>query len=504
VCRSRPERRLLRGRTAGYSSVAALFLAVAFLIPPAALAAGPPQIGAVWVGAVTATSADLHAEVDPAGLAAGYRFEYLSEAAYEANVEAGRDGFSGAATAPATGEAGLGEEETAQPALQRLERLTPATAYRFRLLATNSAGPAVGAAHFFATQSTGGAGPEECANAQLRIEDGSTGLPDCRAWELVSPADKNGGAIGGSGASFGGGVLQAAAAGGEVTYSSSASFGAEAAGAPPASQYLSRRGTGGWQTQNITAPTLSGAYGTSPESVPYQLFSPDLARGLMLDGRRCQGAEACPRSYSLRGERGGLEAALEAPDLQFAGSSPDLAHLVFSTCAALTPEASEIPSGGGGCDPETHNLYEWGGGAVQLPAAGRLRLPDLQRPQLPAFRIHRRLRRRRRRLLPHRRLAGRRRSRLGRPLRRPRRRRLPGARSVDPLRRRCVPGGSVAARRPLARHPRPRAGQPAGPPPECPPQEAQEAQGQEPTSPQEEELSEAPPSQGRHRKGRNR
>jgi hypothetical protein len=345
---------------------AVIVVAGATWLAPAAQAAAKPTITATWVTDVTATSANLRAEVNPEGLETDYRFEYLTEAAYSANIAAGREAFAGGSRAPGSGEAFLGEEEEPVPVVQRLERLSPATAYRYRVLARNEAGEKSGPPRLLTTQSSGGV-TEECANSRLRIEDASTGLPDCRAWEMVSPPEKDGGAVQGFGGNFGGDVLQAAAAGGQVTYSSSASFGAEAQGAPPASQYISRRGASGWTTQNITAPTVSGAYGAEPEGVPFQLFSPNLASALLLDGRRCgEGAQQCPRSYSLRDEGGALVPTLEAPGLRFVGADEDLAHPVFSTCAALSAQATEVPGGGGGCDPADPNLYESSGGPPQL------------------------------------------------------------------------------------------------------------------------------------------
>jgi hypothetical protein len=343
--------------------VAFLLLAV---IPASALAAGPPVVEATWVTDVTATSAKLHGEANPEGLLSTYRFEYLSEAAYQTNLEAGREGFAGASRAP-HGEAGLGEEAGPASALQPISGLTPGTAYRFRLTATNTAGPTSGPLRTFRTQSPVSQAPESCANAQLRIEDASTALPDCRAWEQVSPPEKNGGAVQGFGQNLGGDVLQAAADGEAATFSSRASFGPEAEGAPSASQYLARRGAGGWTTQNITAPTLSGAYGAAPDGVPYQLFSPDLRQGLLLDGSRCEEGAVCPTSYSARGEDGSLTPLLEAPGLRFAGGTSNLVHQVFATCAALTGNAVEVGGGGGGCDPAEPNLYELSpGGSPQL------------------------------------------------------------------------------------------------------------------------------------------
>lgn len=220
-------------------------------------------------------------------------------------------------------------------------------------------------------------------------------LPDGRGWEMVSPPAKNGGQVDPPGALAGGGVLQAAADGDSVTYGSAASFGAGAQGAPPASQYISRRDAGGWSTQNITTPTLSGAYGIEPEGVPYRIFSGDLARALLLNGRPCRGGgEGCAvanpplagtsapegfQNYYLRSDAtGSFEALLTPPDiaglalapahfeLALAGASPDLRHVVLSTCAALTAVAVEVPLGEG-CDPDETNLYEWSqGGGLTL------------------------------------------------------------------------------------------------------------------------------------------
>jgi hypothetical protein len=213
----------------------------------------------------------------------------------------------------------------------------------------------------------------------------ATALPDGRGWELVSPVQKNGGEVAAPGTLAGGGVLQAAQGGGSITYGSATSF-AGGEGAPEGSQYLGARGGGGWSTQNLTTPLFSGSYGTEPEGVPFQLFSTDLSRGLLLSGRHCRSTEEtdCPVAnpplpgteapagyvnYYLR--QGGSFTALldhgavantEVPpaafDLQFAGASSDLSHVVLSSCAAITADATEVPLGEG-CDPAAPNLYEW-------------------------------------------------------------------------------------------------------------------------------------------------
>jgi hypothetical protein len=214
----------------------------------------------------------------------------------------------------------------------------------------------------------------------------SAALPDDRGWELVSPVDKNGGAINAAGSVAGGGVLQASADGESVTYSSSTSFGAEAQSAPAGSQYLSTRGDSSWITKNLTVPIFSGSFGATPDGVPYQLFSTDLGRGLLLNGLHCRAQEGtCPvanpplpgttaptgyQDYYLWNEGASFQALVgdvdvaNLPygpsnfDLAFVGASPDLGHVVLSTCSALIAGATEVPLAGG-CDPGQPNLYEW-------------------------------------------------------------------------------------------------------------------------------------------------
>ncbi len=185
---------------------------------------------------------------------------------------------------------------------------------------------------------------------------------------MVSPIDKNGGAIQGFSQNFGGGVMQAAADGDSVTYSSAASFGAAPQGAPPASQYLAKRGAAGWSTENIATPLRSGSYGDEPDGVPYQLFSADSPGACCSNGRRCDEAgQPCRLGYSLRDNAtGALTPSPEQPDLRLAGATSDLRHVVLSTCAALTPDATEVGGGGGACDPAEANLYQWSSAGLSL------------------------------------------------------------------------------------------------------------------------------------------
>ncbi len=364
----------MKGRRGRRALLAIAVGSILLAVPATAQAVGAPAIDAAWVTDVTSTSANLRASINANGLSTTYRFEYVTQAAFEAS------GFAGAAKAPPSGSALLGSATTPLSVVQHAGGLSPTTTYRYRIVATNSASPPGGTI-----------GPEHALTTQ---ENGLVfHLPDNRGWEMVSPADKNGGAIAAPGALFGGGDLQASASGGAVTYGSSTSFG-EAAGSPPVSQYVSRRGASGWTTENVSAPLDSAAYGDEPDGAPYRLFSPDLSGGLLFGGLPCRGElPGCPAptpvlpgsgappgymAYYRRDSGGGYTSLLTAADLahtavsaeafsvSLAAASPDLAHVVLSSCAKLTADATEAPTGPGECVAGEQNLYEWSGGGIAL------------------------------------------------------------------------------------------------------------------------------------------
>lgn len=339
-------------------------------------AAEAPQVTAAWASEVTETSVKLSGEIDlDPGQATDYYFKYLPDARYQENVAAGREPFAGASRKPSF-PVEIAAGEAAVSVTGRITGLVPSTGYRYQLYAYNGTGSSASGALFFATQGQGG----------LLV------LPDGRGWEMVSPVQKGGGQVDAPGEDAGGGVLQAAADGNSVTYSSSVSFeGGE--GAPPASQYVSRRAPESWATQNITTPTVSGGYDTEAGGVPYQIFSGDLMRALLSNGRRCrEGGEGCAvanpplsgtgaptgyRNYYARENAAnsfqallGYTAFAQTPlspahlEVSLAGATPDLAHVVLSSCAALTAQAGEVAVGEG-CDEAERNLYEWAGGALQ-------------------------------------------------------------------------------------------------------------------------------------------
>jgi hypothetical protein len=338
-----------------------LTLACLGVSAPGALAAGPPIAGQLWASQVDSRSATLSAEVNPNGsLTSGY-FEYATNTA-----------FTGAKRVNINV---IGSEAGMFPVnFPTITSLTSDTTYYYRVVLISGKGqittPTAAPYPFFRTAQVSG-GPL---------------LPDGRGWEMVSPVDKNGGGIAAPESIAKGGTLQAAGQGGGVTYSSASSF-AGGAGAPPASQYVSTRTSSGWTAQNITVPVFSGSYDIAEGGAPYRLFSGDLSRSLLLNGKGCRGeASGCPvpnpalpgtdapvgyQNYYLRTSSNGSFEALLGPaetglsglsasqfEVTLAGSSADLTHVVFSSCAKL------IASAISGC-PGQDNLYEFSGGALK-------------------------------------------------------------------------------------------------------------------------------------------
>jgi hypothetical protein len=349
-------------------------LALGISASQAAAETPPPEVDATWATSVASTSANLRGEINPAGFATSYRFEYIAEDAYL------EKGFSAADRVPLGNEAFIGSSGLPIAVVQHLGGLQPDTAYRYRLVATN----------------TGGVTPGPARPLTTRESAPNLSLPENRAWEMVSLVDKNGGEIQGFGGILGGAVIQAAEQGGAITYSSASAFD-DPKGAPGGSQYVSTRTATSWNTDNVTLPMLSGSFPEALDSgVPYQLFSSDLSTALVSNGRRClssatkhcpvenapvpgSGAPAGYRNYYVRSgvtgtytallssaDVGGLALGPDRFELAFAGATPDLAHVVLSSCAALTVDATEVAGSEGECDPAEQNLYEKSGSNLEL------------------------------------------------------------------------------------------------------------------------------------------
>ncbi len=140
------------------------FQSVSDITAPFTTPAARPEIETFSSSNLTAISADLNATINPLGADTTYHFEYGTSPDY------------GQQTAPV--EIGGGTDPVTVQ--DHITGLSP-TVHHFRVVAENSEGKSVSTDQSFTFY------PESCPNRNVRQQTGSNGLPDCRAYELVSP-----------------------------------------------------------------------------------------------------------------------------------------------------------------------------------------------------------------------------------------------------------------------------------------------------------------------------
>jgi DNA-binding beta-propeller fold protein YncE len=186
--------------------------------------------------------------------------------------------------------AGIVSESVTTPALV-LSGLSLATTYHYRFVAQSSGGgPALGPEETFTTFPAALLPSNSCPNANFREGAGSR-LPDCRAYEMVSPIDKNNGGIevlernflSGLGDRGPARLDQTTPQGDAVTYSATRAF-AGAQSAPWSSQYIAERDpVSGWSTRSINPPRGNVALNNeSITEIPFNAFSEDLCSAWIL------------------------------------------------------------------------------------------------------------------------------------------------------------------------------------------------------------------------------
>lgn len=322
------------------------------------LAGTAPMIRATSAIDVSSASAQLRAEINPAGGITTFRFEYGPTTSYGTSIPV-PDGNIGSGTADVT-------------VLRRVQGLSADTTYHYRIVARNPLGTIFGPDRVFVTQLVGGGGGvDTCPNAAVRALQRSVELPDCRAYEQVSPPDRNGAPI--LGRSDVGAVWQASADGSSITYTSSDVFANAQAGASILFPYLSSRSSNGWSTRSLLPPQSTG------EILPFvemNAFSTDLSKGVLLNGGGST-SHGQDEPQLVTGEPAGnvnlflrdnTTNSYQLIDLTPPGVTPEAAELrqasadlgvvLFNENAQLTPES--LPAGG---QPQ---LYEWSGGVVRL------------------------------------------------------------------------------------------------------------------------------------------
>ena len=304
---------------------------------------GPPVVSGETVSDVNTDNVTLGADVDPSGLATTYRFEIGTDTSYGMNLPE-PDGEVTTIASSETQVQIVGDT----PAT----RLDPDTTYHFRVVATNAQGTTTGADHYFRTFPSQALGAP-CPNAHARQQTGAAFLDDCRAYELVSPADAGGYDVQ-SDVILGQSVLTARPdAPDSVLYSLHFGKVPGVLGSPTnygLDPYVASRSRSGWSTRYVGLPA-DGTPATEPFGSPLAgadgdlsafafggsgLCSPCFADGTtgipvhMPDGALAQGMKG-----SLDPGPGATQAGVVAKRL-----SDDGSHLVFGSTSKFEPDGN--------------------------------------------------------------------------------------------------------------------------------------------------------------------
>ena len=338
---------------------------------------GPPLAPVVdreLTAEVGAFEAKLGALVNPGGIQTSYRFEYDTREYREGEPPHGQS------TPFPEGSVGEGVESHAVWA--SANGLAPGSTYHYRVVATNEVGTVYGLDQTFTTLT---AAQAACPNEQMR--GGFSGkLPDCRAYEIVTPPVKSASQFD---AELSMAYASKAAADGEAL---TLTINEPRPGAPTAGEkYVARRGAGGWIAEDIMP--LESYDGVSCASYQFAYaFSEQVTKDVIRagGGSRATSSENSredPESCNpegrqvVSGEPVGYENLLvrenatgayrlvnvlppgvTPADAHFQAASADLSHVIFTETSPLAE----------GARYGVENLYEWDEGALRLVSV----LPD--------------------------------------------------------------------------------------------------------------------------------
>jgi hypothetical protein len=200
-----------------------------------------------------------------------------------------------------------------------------------------------------------------CPNEAARIQQSAQGLANCRAYEMVSPLDKENGDVQT--------IIPARAApdGEALEYEASTAF-ADSEGSTHANQYVSRRGPNGWSTESLN-PFQTPDPVAWLHARGYFALTSDLGRGVLVsnhDPNNHSGEMADDQKRLYLWTKGGSYLPISPPAIEkpfvfatgplYAGSSQDMERIFFESESALLPEAPAF----------TNEVYEWHDGNVQI------------------------------------------------------------------------------------------------------------------------------------------
>ncbi len=321
---------------------------------------GPPTVVRTFISEVSAKAATLNADLKSNGAATDWHFEYVGDGDFQ------RSGFAGAIDIPipdAILAAGTATITLSEP----LSGLQPGARYHYRIVASNLAGPLAGPERSFQTD------PVQTPVGVGQFP-GQGFLPDNRAWEMVSPPDKNGGGV-----RAGAPTMFVSPDGSRVGYSAASAF-ADAHGTGEAGdvQYGAARGAGGWTSHAITPESAPG-WTQALSGVTIGFFSKNVTRAMLvaydLPGASNDIPEGSTNLYRVNADGTDLQTlttpfdpGITNPLLEFGlpnrpiGGDPDFDRLYFSSAQPLLE----------GVPGFQENVYEWDEGSLHLAGV----LPD--------------------------------------------------------------------------------------------------------------------------------
>lgn len=281
--------------------------------------------------------ATLKGSLNPSNAETTYHFEYGTTTAY------------GSSTVPAK----LPKGATPVTIKAHVVGLAPATTYHVRIVAENEVGVTLGPDETFTTSSPPGA--DSCPNAAIRQAQGSAFLPECRAYELVSP-DESGKSVNPVG-------TQVRADGNAFLFTDAAAVESPATqGSPRENRVLTMRGADGWTAQPID-PVSQGDltydfYGTLAisQDFSHSLITSDMALapgGVEGAGNLYLRSLASGQLTFVATSTEGLQRFSQWSGIseldKFLGGTSDFSRIVFASKYPLLLEAT----------PGVVSLYEW-------------------------------------------------------------------------------------------------------------------------------------------------
>jgi hypothetical protein len=295
-------------------------------------AAGSPLIEAQSVGDVGVSDVIVSAKINPRGGETTYRVEYGPTAAYGQST-------------PESAPIGFPSDSSFHKVSVHIGGLNPAASYHFHFVATSPAGTAEAPDGTFTTH----AAPPVFGSCPNPFRTGfGDRLPDCRAYEQVTPIDKHGANVQGSINS-----LQAASAGNRITFYLNGGL-PSSGGSSRLTPFMASRGADGWSSDGLltlTPPGYAGKVTGWSEDLRAALVS-ESRPGLSMASLYTRDSESATFAVGPTG-RGLQEAFL-------AGYAADVSHLIFESLGPLLP----------GVGVSKSNLYDLDHGVLTL--AGRV------------------------------------------------------------------------------------------------------------------------------------